>query len=166
MTVSSALQFSLGPGQATDNLTGLPNLNMKGLGHVGTAATGYVDAIVSPIFVRTAASGVSNTGAIRLFLVVAEEILTPSRFTDGIDPDATTNQITLLGQASIGNQVDVINGGANGLQASTVYCFQGFSVKQFLGYTPTFWAVVILNGSGAQLSAVASTHYARYTLTT
>jgi len=166
MTVSAALQFPLGPGQATDNLTGLPNLNMKGLGHVGTAQTGYVDAVVSPIFVRTAASGVSSTGAIRLFVITAEEILTPSRFTDGIDPDATTNQITLLGQATVGSQVDVINGGASGLQAATVYCFQGFSVKSYLNYTPTFWAVAILNGSGAQLSAVASTHYARYTLIT
>jgi hypothetical protein len=166
MTVSAPLAFPLGPGQAIDNLTGLPNLNLKGLGHVGAAATGYIDAIVAPIFVRTAASGVSPTGTIRLFVVVAEEILTPSRFTDGIDPDAATNQISALGQATAGNQVDAITGGANGLQASTSYCFQGFSIKGYLGYTPTFWALAIMNGSGAQLSAVATTHYARYTLIT
>ncbi len=165
-TRSNILQFPFGPGQATDNLTGLPNLNMKGLGHVGTAQTDYIDAVVAPIFVRTAAAGVSSTGVIRLFLVTAEEILTPSRFTDGIDPDATSNQITSFGQAVLANQVDVITGGGGGLQVSTTYCFQGFSVNGYLGYTPTFWAPVILNGSGAQLSAAASTHYARYTLIT
>jgi len=166
MTVSAATAFTLGPGQATDNLTSLPNLNMKGLGRVGTAQTGYVDAVVSPIFVRTAASGVVSTGAIRLFLVAAEEIASPSRFTDGIDPDATTNQITSIGQATLANLVDTISGGQNGLQTATVYCFQGFSVKSVLGYTPTFWAPVIMNNSGAALSAVATQHYARYTLIT
>lgn len=166
MTVSALQQFTLGPGQATDNVTGLPNLNLKGLGHVGTAQTTYVDAVVSPIFVRTASSGVSNTGAITLFIVAAEEIASPSRFTDGIDPDATANQITSLGQATLSNMVDRITGGSNGLQNGTVYCFQGFSVKSVLGYAPTFWALVIMNNSGANLSAVAGQHYARYTLIT
>ena len=166
MAVGLPQQFPLGPGQATDNLTGLPNLNMKGLGHVGTAQTAYVDAIIAPIAVRTAASAVSGTGVIRLFLVVAEEIVSPSRFTDGIDPDATANQIAALGQATVANLVDTITGGQNGLQNGTVYYFQGFSVKSVLGYTPTFWALVILNNSGAALSAVANQHYARYTLIT
>jgi len=163
MTRTAPAAFSL-----VSNLVGLPGGSAKGLGHVGTAATDYVDDICSPIFFTTGASVGIAASVVILYVVTAEEILTPSVFTDGIDPDALTTQHTLIGNATIANAIAAIGGPNNPLAINTKYCFPGFSIISFLGYKPTFWAPLIWNrqGVGNALSATASGFYATHTLVT
>lgn len=150
------------------NLVGLPGGAAKGLGHVGTAATDYVDDICGPIFFMTGASVGVPASVVQLFLVVAEEILTPSVFTDTINPDATTTQHTLIGPATQANIIASIGGLDNPLAVNTAYCFPGFSIVSALGYKPTFWAPFIWNrqGAGNALNATAANFYAKHTLLT
>lgn len=144
------------------NLQSLAFGAAKGLGHVGTAATDYVDDIVSPIFIKTGATASTN-GLVTLFVVTAEEL---GHFTDLIDPDATTTQHTKISDATQAQVVSILGVGATSLAANTSYCFPSWSVYDVLGYKPTFWAPFVRNLSGGALSATAGDFYGTHTTLT
>jgi hypothetical protein len=148
------------------NLTNLPTQQAKGLGSVGGKY--YEDIAFSSLFIRTGAIAPAATGFIKVFLVTAEEKgLTPSRFTDGIDPDATTNQAGLLGSSNE-EILSVAQLGSPGpaLTANTTYCIQGFGAVDRLRYKPKWVAIVVLNrmGNGAAFSPTLADHYGSCTL--
>lgn len=146
MPLALAVPFPL-----VGTLISLPNGWARGLGSVGTATTAYVDDWAS----ITIATGpmVSSVGSIALYIVIAQEF---GRFTDGIDPNSTTNQATLIGSATQANLVQRIGSLQGGLLANTRYSFNDFSVKSVLGGTPPFWAPLVWNLSGDYLSSSVS----------
>ena len=92
LSVASLATFPLGPGQSTDNLTGLPNGQAKGLGALGTTLVQYYDDIVAPIQIKSGSS-VSGSGTVSLFLVCSEDGVS---WTNGINPNSTSDQSSLI----------------------------------------------------------------------
>ncbi len=148
--------FPLGPAQATDNLTSLPNTQAKGLGAVAGSVSGspYSDIIVAPIQIKSNAAGVSANGNASLYIVCSED----DALWDGVIlPNSTSDQSALLIGARLVQSIDVtVN--------ATTYAFREFSVWSFLGFVPEWFAVLVLNNSGAAFDATAASFKAQYVL--
>ena len=154
LSVASLATFPLGPGQPTDNLTALPNGQAKGLGALGTGLVQYYDDIIAPIRLKSGGS-VSGSGNASLFLVCSEDGIT---WTNGINPNSTSDQSSLLG--SLPSLTPVMTMAAN----ATPYYFPEFSVYSLLGFMPTFWAIVVYNQSGAAFDSSATNFFAQHSL--
>lgn len=149
--------FPNGPAQGTDNLTGLANGNARGLGAVNSVPSNAPDAdvVIAPIQIETGASGVSPTGTCSLYLICSED----NTIYDGlISPSSTSDQSALLANLPPERLIETINTTA----AATKYVFKWFSLFGVLGNVPTWFAVVVLNQSGATLNATASNFSAKY----
>jgi hypothetical protein len=153
LSVAALATFPEGPAQGTDNLTALTNNKALGLGALGTAVTQYYDDNVAPIQIKTGASAVN--GVVSLYLVCSED---GSIWTNGIDPNTTSDQSGKLGQLQ--PVVPPIAVAAN----ATTYTFPEFSVYSVLGFMPSFWAVVVFNQSGQTLDSTAGNFYAKHSL--
>lgn len=154
LSVASLATFPLGPGQSTDNLTALPNGQAKGLGALGTSLVQYYDDIVAPIRIKSGGSA-SGSGTASLFLVCSEDGTT---WTNGINPNSTSDQSSLLG--SLASLTPVVTVAAS----AALYYFPEFSVYSLLGFMPTFWAIVVYNQSGAALDSAATNFIAQHSL--
>jgi hypothetical protein len=137
------------------NLQNLLNNQAKGLGQLGTAATQYYDDNVAPITIRSGASGVSSSGTVSFYLVCSED---GTNWTNGVNPNATTDQSA--GLAGLPPLQPVLGVVAN----ATNYILPEFSVYSVLGFMPCFWAIMVLNQSGAALDATLANFYARHSL--
>src|SRR5271166_471076 len=155
LSVAALTTFPIGPAQSTDNLTGLPNNQAKGLGSLGTTLTQYYDDNVAPIQFKSGASGVTGTGTVALYLVCSEDGAT---WSNGINPTSTSDQSPLIGSLPLFTPAIVV--GAN----ATTYVFPEFSIYSLLGFMPTYWAVVVYNQSGAALDSTAASFYAKHSL--
>jgi len=154
LSVASLATFPLGPGQSTDNLTGLPNSQAKGLGTLGATLVQYYDDIVAPIQIKSGSS-VSGSGTVSLFLVCSEDGVS---WTNGINPNSTSDQSSLIG--SLASLMPVVTMTAN----ATLYHFPEFSVYSLLGFMPTYWSILVYNQSGAALDPTAANFYAKHSL--
>jgi hypothetical protein len=148
--VAALTAFSL-----TSNLQSLPTAQAKGLGSLGASVTQYYDDNVAPITIRSGVSGVSASGTVSFFLVCSED---GTNWTNGINPNATTDQAgSLTGLTPLQPVLGVVANATN-------YIFPEFSVYSILGFMPSFWALVVLNQSGAALDATLTNFYARHSL--
>jgi hypothetical protein len=155
LSVASLATFPLGPGQTTDNLTGLPNNQAKGLGSLGTTLVQYYDDNVAPLQFKSGTSGVIGTGTVSLYLVCSED---GANWTNGINPNSTSDQSSLLG--GLVPLVPAVTVTAN----VSTYMLPEFSVYSLLGFMPTYWAVVVYNQSGTALDATAANFSAKHSL--
>ena len=154
LSAASLATFPVGPGQSTDNLTGLPNGQAKGLGALGATLVQYYDDIVAPIQIKSGSS-VSGSGTASLFLVCSEDGVS---WTNGINPNSTSDQSSLIG--SLASLMPVVTVTAN----ATLYHFPEFSVYSLLGFMPTYWSILVYNQSGAALDPTAANFYAKHSL--
>lgn len=149
------------------NLVSLPTQQAKGLGSVGGVY--YEDIAFGNLFIRIGATAPSATGFFQVFLVAAEEKgLTPSRFTDGIDPDSASDQAgKMTSTNSLIMQIQQL-GPSPSLTANTTYCIPGFGVIDRLRYRPKWVSLMVLNraGAGASFSATLADFSGSYTLIT
>jgi len=145
-----------GPGQATDNITGKASSGAKfalGLGAVDQHGTLRYDNNVGPIKAKTNATATTGNKVLTFYLITSED---GSVWTDGIDPNSTSDQSSKISQATV---VGVITG----IAASTTYVLPEFSVADVLGFVPQYWAVVYqLDVTAGGFSATASDHQAKY----
>jgi hypothetical protein len=155
LSVASLATFPLGPAQSTDNLTGLPSNQAKGLGSLGTALVQYYDDIVAPLQFKSGASGTTGTGTVSLYLVCSED---GTNWSNGINPNSSSDQSTLIGTLQMLTPAITVTANA------TTYLFPEFSIYSLLGFMPTYWAVVVYNQSGAALDATAANFYAKHSL--
>jgi hypothetical protein len=155
LSVAALSTFPLGPGQSTDNLSGLPNGQAKGMGSLGTTLLQYYDDIVGPIQIRSGPSGVSGSGTVSFYLVCSED---NTHWTGGINPNATTDQSSLLSTLPALSPVLAVTANA------TLYILPEFSIYSVLGFVPTYWSVVVYNQSGAALDVTASNFRAQHSL--
>lgn len=169
-----AASFPRGPGQTPDNLTGLPNVNVRGLGvqgagTIGGSATQYYDCKVGSIWIKTGAAvpgSPNGTGSAKIFVVGSED---GTHWPDGLDPNSTDGSTTtgqgklFISSQSVGSHlVQQIACPAS----ATVYQFDSFSVYLKLGWMPTFWGIFISNNTGAAFDATAANFIALHTLVT
>ncbi len=156
---SAEAQFSKGPGQTTDNFTSLGDGEAKII-HQGSLGSAYADVLVAPIKLTTDAGGWAAGDTCSLYLLVAEDGAT-GFYTDGIDETSNLDIATSLVEAK---HIATIKTEA----ASTAYYFDEFALSSILGNgskMPSEFALVLKNGAaalGANLSATAADHYARY----
>ena len=163
-TVSAFTTFPQGPGQVTDNLTGLANNQTKGLGIVGSAvdAKDYKVGVVK-VTTGTVPGSPSGTGTASLYLAIGED---GANFTDGLNPNSTDG----VGQGNLfitSQSLGVMLVQRIACPASnTSYLFNAFSVLQKVAYVPTFFGLYVVNNTGAALSATAGNFIAGYRLIT
>jgi hypothetical protein len=138
----------LGPGQATDNLTGLGAGLCKSLGQVGTG-TAVFDYPIAPMTFKT---GVNAAGTLDVYLATSEGT---TNWTDGINPSSVADQGPLLKTATRVKSVRVEGG-------PSVYHVDGWSVAAVLGYTPMYFCVLIQNNTGVAFDSVAANFAAQY----
>lgn len=148
--------FPFGPGQTTDNVTGLAAGQAKVLGSVGDG-TLIFDIVVSPILITT---GAGAAGSIDLFLAISENGGAPPTgiWDGGIDPTLSTDQSAKLAGGEI-RRVSSIS-----VQSATGYYFPEFSCPAFLGFFAMYYCPIIYNNTGVAFSATAaqfSAHYSR-----
>jgi hypothetical protein len=156
--------FPMGPGQGTDNISGLPNNQAKALGAVGTAAVQYYDDLIPPIQLTAGASGVSGTGAVSFYVICGETAsIGTGPWTNGIDPNSTADQSSkLAGMTALSPTLPMtVN--------ASVCVYREFSIYAVLGFMPSFWSIVVYNQSGAALAITTGTppntnHIARHSL--
>lgn len=164
-TAAAFTTFPQGPGQATDNLTGLANNQAKGFGIVGTATIDAKDYKIGVVKITTGTvpGSPNGTGAASLYLAISEDGV---NFTDGLNPNSTDG----AGQANLfitSQSLPFMIVQRIACPASnTAYVFNAFSVLQKIGYVPTFFGLYGVNNTGASFSATASGFIAGYKLIT
>jgi hypothetical protein len=164
-TASAFTTFPQGPGQATDNLTGLLNNQTKGLGIVGSSATDAKDIKIGCVKITTGTipGSPSGTGTASLYLAISED---GTNFTDGLNPNSTDGVAEgnkFITSQSIGSMlIQKLACPAS----NTTYIFNSFSVVQKIGYVPTFIGLYVVNNTGATFSATAANFLAGYKLIT
>ena len=142
------------------NLTSLAAGDAKPLGDVDCSAEVYFDAEVTPIRFKTDAAGWGAGDKLSLYLIhTTSALATAAEWTDGINPDSTTDVSGSLNSAAL---VQTVEATAN----STSYTFDGFSVRDILGFVPFGWTVVVYNegATGSDLTSTAGDHFAKYRL--
>jgi hypothetical protein len=164
-TTGSFTTFPQGPGQATDNLTGLANNQTKGLGIVGTATIDAKDYKIGVVKITTGTvpGSPSGTGTASLYLAISED---GTNFTDGLNPNSTDGVAQgnlFITSQSLGSMlVQRVYCPAS----NTAYVFNAFSVLQKVGYVPTFFGLYVVNNTGAAFSVTAANFLAGYKLIT
>jgi hypothetical protein len=164
-TAGSFTTFPQGPGQVTDNLTGLANNQTRGLGIVGTSTVDAKDVKVGVVKITTGTvpSSPNGTGTASLYLALSEDGVT---FTDGLNPNSTDGvaqgNLFITSQSLANMLVQRIFCPAS----ATSYLFNAFSLVQKLGYVPTFFGLYVVNNTGASFSATSSNFLAGYKLIT
>ena len=152
--MATFFQFPFGPGQTTDNLTGLASGQAKVLGSVGDGSLIF-DIVVAPLMFTTGAGGV---GTVELWIALSENGGAPPTgiWSAGIDPTSTADQ-----------SAKVIDGQVRLLQSittasATTYYFDEFALGSVLGFFPMYSCPIVWNKTAAALSATAANHSAHY----
>ena len=131
------------------NLNSLANNAAKPLPAVDNSSTKAVDYKV--YFEATlGASGVSATGTLEIYLIESTEGVAPD-YTDGIDPAGTSDIASSIKNATL---MRVLNANANGQVVRCVFDLTG-DLRGTNRVCPKYWALVVLNKSGAALHASA-----------
>jgi hypothetical protein len=156
--VQAQASLPKGAGQPTDNITNIVSAGTKfarGLGALnwsGTSALRY-DGIISLKFKTNATTTTGNKVA-SLYLITSMD---GASWTDGIDPDATSDQSSKINQAPCFYV-------QTGIVAATTYFVPDLSIPAFLGFMPLYWAVVYqLDVTAGGFSATAADHLTKYT---
>lgn len=164
-TAAAFTTFPQGPGQATDNLTGLANNSALGLGIIGTASIDAKDIKVGSVLITTGTvPGTPNgTGSASLYLAISEDGV---NFTDGLNPNSTNaaqqSTIFISAQSLPLMLVQRIFCPVS----ATQYRFNPFSVLQKLNYVPTFVGLYVVNNTGGQFGTTAAGFVAGFKLIT
>jgi hypothetical protein len=155
--------FPLGPGQVTDNLTGLANNSALGLGIIGTANVDSKDIKIGSVLITTGTVPLSpnGTGTASLYLAIGEDGV---NFTDGLNPNSS-NAAQESSKFVTSQSLPLMLVQRIACPASaTQYRFNAFSVLQKLNYVPTFVGLYVVNNTGAQFSTVAAGFVAGFKL--
>ena len=154
-SVQSIASLPKGASQATDNITNIVSSGAKfarGLGAVNQAASLRYDNITALKF-KTNATGTTGNKILSLYIVTSED---GTNWTDGIDPDATSDQSSKINQAPCFYVQTAI-------AASTTYNIPDLSIPAFLGFQPLYWAVVYqLDVTAGGFSSTAGDHLTKY----
>lgn len=152
-------EFEKGPGKATDNFTSLGDGEAKIIGYIDLSSSApKADVVLAPITIKTGATGWVAGDQCSLKLLVAEET---GQFTDGILHTVNTDISASLIEAITLDTIDTE-------VVSTEYVFDRISIAAELengSRIPRHIAIVLHNEAaavGADLSATAGDHYARY----
>ena len=157
-TLGSRTALSKGPGESQDNFTALGDGEAKIIGVVDlSSGAPFADFILEPMKLITDAAGWATGDTMELLLLQAED--TGADFTDGVDETSNADISSSL--------VEAISLGAILTEAnSTTYYFDEIKLSNFIGFNmPSHIAIVLRNnaaGAGADLSATAGDHFARY----
>ena len=160
--VSALATFPRGPGQLTDNLTGLANNQIRGMGIVGTVLLDIKDIKVGTIQITTGTvpNSPNGSGTAGIFIASSED---GTNWTDAMDPNSTDGaaqaSLFVSGQSMRNNLVQRISCPAS----ATAYTFDCFSILQQIGYVPSFIGVFVTNNTGGAYNAVATNFRAQYT---
>jgi len=152
--MATFFQFPFGPGQTTDNVTGLAAGQGKVLGSVGDGSLIF-DIVVAPLMFTTGAGGI---GAVELWLALSENGGAPPTglWSAGIDPTSASDQSAKL----VDGQIRLLQS-ITTASASTYY-FDWFSISAVVGGFPMYSCPVLRNNTAAALSATSSNFQARY----
>jgi len=154
-TIQTVATLPKGAGAGTDNVTNIVSSGAKfarGLGAVNQSANLRYDNIVT-FKAKTNATATTGNKVLSLYLITS---INGTDWTDGIDPDATSDQSSKISQATL-------VGVATGIAASTTYYFPDISVPAALGYCPLYWALVYqLDVTAGGFSATAGDHTTKY----
>src|SRR5215475_5683639 len=123
--MASPIVFPFGPGQGTDNVTGLAAAAAKVLGQVGTNQGIVFDYTVAPILIKTGTG--ATGGTVDILIAVSETSGATGIWTDGIDPTLSSDQ-----SAKISNQM-VLAKQILVEQPSTSYRANAFGIFNTLG---------------------------------
>lgn len=132
------------------NLNSLANNTAASLGSVGTGVI-YFDDLVPSIGILTG-TGTGGSGSAALYVMMSED---NSHWSGGLNPNSST--ITPAQLAGM-TPLQTITANAD----STTFYFGEFSLTNQFGFVPSYWAIVVLNSSGAALAA--SGHYGQHNL--
>jgi hypothetical protein len=155
-------QFPNGPGQATDNITGLANQAAKGLGSLPVSGTALPvgDIWIEPISITV---GATANGTITQYLITSPDGV---HWEGNIDPTSGSNQAAALAAYQASNPAFQPTALIQVSASGTAYSIPGFSVISKKGNVPNYCGVVHLNTTGSAFSATSGSHFARYTLET
>lgn len=154
-TIVAIANLPKGAAQGTDNITNIVSAGAKfarGLGSVNQAALLRYDNVVT-LKIKTNATAVTGNAILSIYIITSEDGTT---WTDGIDPDATSDQSSKIKLATVA-QVQT------GIVASTTYNFPDVSIPALLGYVPLYWAVVYqLDVTAGGMSATNTDFLTKY----
>lgn len=154
-SIQSIASLPKGAGQGTDNITNITGTAKfaRGLGSVNQSASLRFDNIISLKYKLNATATTGNKIA-SFYLITSSN---GTDWTDGIDPDATSDQSSKISHAPCFHV-------QTGLTASTTYYVPEISVPAFLGFQSLYWAVVYqLDLTAGGFSATAGDHLTKYT---
>jgi hypothetical protein len=128
------------------------------LGSVTVSPLPAGDILVAPMRFKTG-TGTSATGTISIYLLTSED---NTVWTGGIDPASSSSQATPFAALQASDPsfapVHTINANAD----STTYYTRWWCISEFLNNVPSYMSVLVVNNSGAALSATAGDHYTSY----
>lgn len=154
---ASAIAWPRGPGGATgDNLTSLATGVAKGLGALDLGTTPVPDLLIPPIRIKTGASGFTSSSLFSVYFVACTDTVN-GVWTDGIDPDAVTDQASKIVTAP---KIAEITVGAN----SANYYLDWISIAgvfQMMAL-PRWVSLVCKLTSSGSLTGTAGDHKAQY----
>lgn len=168
-TTPFVANWPLGPGQSTDNLTGLANGQAKALGVINAESlaigqTPWGDIIIPPWKITTGSVTTGANNVISRYLIFSEDNVV---WPGGINPTSASDQSTALANflaynpaaatSSLLDQIFVQTG-------ITVYQTVWYSLRGLIGNVPRFCSIVVSNASGAAFSATAANFTADYTV--
>lgn len=154
-SIQTVATLPKGAGAGTDNITNITSSGAKfarGLGAVDQSASLRYDNIIT-FKAKTNATATTGNKVLSLYLITS---IDGTNWTDGIDPDATSDQSSKISQATL-------VGVATAIAASTTYYFPDIDVPAILGYCPLYWALVYqLDVTAGGFSSTAGDHYTKY----
>jgi len=155
-TVQAIAALPKGAGQASDNISNIVSAGAKfarGMGAVNWSTGGLrYDGLIT-FKAKTNATTTVGNKILSLYLITSVD---GASWTDGIDPDAVTDQSSKLNLATV-------LGVQSAIAANTTYVFPDISIPALLGYMPLYWAVVYqLDVTAGGFSATATDHLTKY----
>ena len=158
MTAPTAAVFTVfpqGPGQVTDNLTGLPNNTALGLGIVGVAGVDAKDYKIGCVAITTGTvpGSPTGTGTASLYLAISEDGV---NFTDKLNPNNTNTAQEVTKFAQSQSLASMLVQKIFCPASNTQYFFNAFSILQKLGYVPTFFGLYVANNTGGTFGLTSS----------
>jgi hypothetical protein len=156
---ASPAVWPLGPNQSTDNFSGLPSGQAKGLGVISPTALSLSNPlgdIILPPWKITLTSSPSTGGSISRYLLFSEDdVLWPGN----ISPTSTSNQEVALAAWLASDtavaQVALIDA-LTTQSGQTLYQTRWQTIRGLIGNVPTYCSILVYNDSSVAFASYSS----------
>jgi hypothetical protein len=154
---ASPAVWPLGPNQSTDNFSGLPSGQARGLGVISpsTLSAPFGDIILPPWRLTLASSPSAGNSISRYLLFSEDDVLWPGNINPASTSDQSTVLAAWLAADTAAGQVALIDT-LTTQSGQTLYMTRWQTIRGLIGNVPTYCSILVYNQSGAAFAAYSS----------